>query len=170
MLLRTNELRCTRFCPAWFWAHCKALNRLADLGMARATKQSFPRMLLHLLALIRRRPCKLEKILCSACFQCRGSLRVWRAVSTIQPNISLRIPQLPSPVSSFFRDIASLHLLLAAGWDSTSSTLCSRCLHSARSLLPFPCPAWMKSSMKTSVEPTGQEKGLLESGARSCWL
>jgi hypothetical protein len=41
----------TWFCPAWFWAHCRALNRPGDPGMARAMKRSFQRMLLHLLAL-----------------------------------------------------------------------------------------------------------------------
>jgi hypothetical protein len=49
-------------------------------------------------------------------------------------------------------------------------SLCSRCLRSTRSLLAFPCPTRMKSSMKTSVEPTGRKRGLLESGGRSVSL
>jgi hypothetical protein len=107
MLLRTKELRRTRLAPAWFWAHWRALKSPLDPGMARDTKRSFPRMLRHRLMLMRRRPWRSPKMSQRACFRWGGSSMVCRAVSMIHPRMSFLVPQLPSPVRSFFRDTAS---------------------------------------------------------------
>ena len=39
--------------------------------------------------------------------RCGGSSTVWRKVSMIQPRMSLRVAQLPSPFRSFLRETAS---------------------------------------------------------------
>jgi hypothetical protein len=64
-------------------------------------------MLRHFFALMRRRPFSSEKMEWRVCFWWAGSLRVSQAVSMIQPRMSFRVLQLPSPVNSFLRDTAS---------------------------------------------------------------
>ena len=86
----------------------------------------------------------------------------------IHPRTSLRVSQLPSPFSSFFRETASLREESdTEGWARTWSTACRRWFLKEFIRLLLPWPSWIKSSTKTSVWPTGRLRGLLEGGATS---
>jgi hypothetical protein len=102
---------------------------------------------------------------CSSCFRCGGSSMVCRTVSTIQPRMSFRVPQLPSPFRSFFKETASFRLSSGSGRASTSSTQCSSWRRRSVSCCASPCPAWMKSSTNTSVDRTAFLSMQFESGA-----
>ncbi len=92
-------------------------------------------------------------------------------VSMIQPRMIFRVAQLPSPFMSFLRETASFLWASEPGWASTWSIASNRQYRSLCIRFLPPWPIWMKSSTKTSVEPTGLKKGMLEGGTGlgGCW-
>ena len=146
-------------------ANWRALNRPADPGIPIATKRNNPRCFSHALWLTRLESVRLEKMLARASLRCGGSSMVWRTVSRIQPSTTFLVAQLPSPLSSFLMDTASLRYVSVPGWASTWSTARRRTRLCLRSRLLPPCPTRMKSSTKTSALARGFENGRLEGGA-----
>ena len=96
-----------RLSGALLRASWSALKREADPGMAVETKRSFPRMLCQALRETRLVLLRLVKIVARVSLRCGGSSRVCRRVSMIHPSMTFRVPQLPSPLSSFFKEMAS---------------------------------------------------------------
>ena len=93
---------------------------------------------------------------------------VWRTVSRIQPSMTFRVPQLPSPLRSFFKDTASFRFKAdTLGMARTLSMECNRCRRRAFSRRRPPCPSCMKSSTKTSVVPSGRRRAQFDGGAIS---
>ena len=114
-----------------FRASCRALKVPAEPGMAMETNRSFPRILCQRLAEIRLAAWSSPKILARASLRCGGSSRVWRMVSTTQPNIPLRVDQLPSPFFIFLSETASRRASEeTSGRARTLSMECRRCRRS----------------------------------------
>ena len=134
--------------------------------MAWETKRSCPRMRCHLLRAMRLTPASSVKMVARVCLRCAGSSRVCRTKSMVQPRMTLREFQLPSPRDIFLTDAGSrmfpeassgCEIMPSMAWSRWSLRLFIR-------RVP-PCPTWMKSSTKTSVTPTGRWNGRLEGGA-----
>ena len=97
MLARTFLVMRIRPVPARLLASCRVLNRAAEPGMATLTNRSRPRTLAHFLELMRETPFSSSKRSARAFLRDAGSSMVCRIVSMIQPRISFRVAQLPSP-------------------------------------------------------------------------
>jgi hypothetical protein len=68
---------------------------------------------------------------------------VWRMVSKTQPRTTFLVVQLPSPVRSFLREMASLRWTSLPGWARTQLTSSSRWRRSLRMRLGPPWPTWI---------------------------
>lgn len=156
----------TRCASANLSPSCMAPKRPAEPGIAAPMKRSSPNTRCHFLMLTRllsRRSAKMSAILA---LRRSVSSRVPLLASRIHPNTSLRWFQPPSPLLSFFSDIASLRFgWSVSGLANTWSTACmmQRLVLRQRRRDPWASP--IKSSTKTSTCATGPSS--LRSGGRS---
>ena len=152
-------------------ASCRTQKSPVEPGMAVDTKRSCPRYRSYCFLLMRVRWHKSANSFWSMSLRWGGSSRVCRAVSMIQPRMSLRVLQLPSPWASFLRETASfLGSEDTSGRESTWSIAWNRCRRMAFIRFGPPWATWMKSSTKTSVWASGLEDMTLEGGERSSSL
>jgi hypothetical protein len=98
MWRRRLALMRTRFPLALLWASWSALKSPAQPGIAMDTNRSFPKYFCQVLLLTRRQEARSWKMVAKVSLRWAGSSMVWRTVSMIQPRISLRVLQLPSPL------------------------------------------------------------------------
>jgi hypothetical protein len=156
----------TRVASADLSPSCMAPKSPAEPGIAAPMKRSSPNTRCHFLMLTRllwRRSSKMSVILA---LRRSVSSRVPLLVSRIHPNTSFRWFQPPSPLLSFFSDMASFRFGWASsGLVNTPSTACmmQRLTLWQRRRDPWATP--MKSSTKTSTCATGPPS--LKRGGRS---